>query len=143
MATQLLPVLSHSRHCWVMVGVGVPVQLPVLRVSVCPTDGVPVIDGGVWLAGGVVGAVTVAVVLVVVVAPVMATQLLPVVSQSSHCWVMVGVGVPVQVPGLRVSVCPAVAVPVIDGGVWFAGGVVGAVTVAVGLVVAAVVPAVL
>src|SRR2546423_15622216 len=59
MATQLLPVLSQSRHCWVRVGVGVPVQLPVLRVSVCPTVAVPVIDGGVWLAGGVGGAVKV------------------------------------------------------------------------------------
>src|SRR2546421_11792669 len=64
----------------------------------------------------------------------MARQLLPVLLQSSHCTVSVGVGVPVQAPWLRVSVCPTVAVPVIDGGVWLAGGVVGAVTVAAGVV---------
>ena len=52
-------------------------------------------------------------------------------------------GVPVQVPWLRVSVCPTVAVPLIEGGVWFAGGLEAAVTTAVGGVVAVVVPAVL
>ena len=73
----------------------------------------------------------------------MATQLLPVESQSCHCVVSAGVGVPVHVPWLRVSVCPTVAVPLIEGGDWFAGGLEAAVTTAVGAVVAVVVPAVL
>ena len=52
-------------------------------------------------------------------------------------------GVPVQVPGVRVSCWPTVAVPVIAGGVWLAGGVVVAAMTAVGVVVAGRVPAVL
>ena len=73
----------------------------------------------------------------------MAVQLLPVESQSFHCAVSAGVGVPVHVPGSRVSVCPTVAVPLIEGEVWFAGGLEAVVTTAVGVVVAVVVPAVL
>src|SRR5579862_228592 len=84
----------------------------------------------------------------------MGVQVLPL--QSCHCTVSVGVGVPVQVPGLRVSVWPTVAVPVMvgavwfvgalrvrGGGVWFGGGRGGAVTIAVVLEVAEVWPAVL
>ena len=41
--------------------------------------------------------------------------------QSSHCRVSVGVGVPVHVPSLSVSVCPACAAPEMLGGEVFCG----------------------
>ncbi len=58
----------------------------------------------------------------VAVAPLIATQLAPELSQRCHWRVKVIVAVPTQVPLADVRVCPSLAVPVIAGSTVFTGG---------------------
>jgi hypothetical protein len=60
-------------------------------------------------------------VYVVGVVELTGTQFAPPELQRAHWYPYVSGVEPVQVPGLAVSVCPCCAVPVIAGGLWFAG----------------------
>jgi hypothetical protein len=155
---QVAPLASHRRHWYVYVTGAVPVQVPVVAVSVCPSCAVPEIVGNEVFAGatpvttavaldvaGVEPAAFAAVTTTRSVEPTSAgptayvaevwpetfVQFAPVLSQRRHWYVYVNGGVPDHVPVVAESVCPSCAVPVIAGSAVLLG--VAAPTVAVGL----------
>jgi hypothetical protein len=159
------PAESQRSHWRAKLTVGVPVQLPSVALSVCPSRAVPLTTGGALLAGGAAATTALGALLTVAVPPPLravtstrsvlptspapsayvaavafatAAHAFPAESQRSHRRDSSIVGVPLQPPVVELSVCPSRAVPETVGAVVLAGG--SGATATVGSLVAVLVP---
>jgi hypothetical protein len=146
---QPFPWESQRCHWSANVGAGTPLHVPTDAVTVEPGPTAPLIEGGVVFAGtdvtmelcaevaDAVPATLVAttctrsveptsadwIVYAAVVAPAIAVQPFPWKSQRCHWNANVGTGTPLHAPTDPANGDPTATVPVIEGGVTFAGAV--------------------